>query len=297
MHGGPGSGSSPGARCHFDPAAYQAVLFDQRGCGRSRPLASELGADLRANTTDHLVADLERLRKHLGIGRWVVAGISWGATLALVYAQRHPERVLAMALGAVTTSTRREIEWITRDVGRIFPREWAQLLELVPQQERSGDLAAAYARLLENPDRVVREDAARAWCAWEDIHVSMAPDWTPNPRYHNPTFRMVFARLVTHYWSHDCFLGDGEILARMPRLATIPGVLIHGRYDVSSPLDTAWALRDSWPASKLVILDDAGHGGGGFPGELAGALDSFRDLRRPPGSGTSAGRPEDAGTR
>lgn len=275
LHGGPGSGSTSGARRYFDRTRYRAVLFDQRGCGRSRPLAGDPGADLSTNTTAHLVADIERLREHLRVDRWVVVGISWGVTLALVYAQAHPARVSAMVLGAVTSGTRRETEWITRDMGRLFPAEWEVFNAHVPPAERQGDLAAAYARLLADPDAGTREAAARAWCTWEDTHVSLMPGWTPNPRYEDPTFRMVFARLVTHYWSHGCFLTDGQILAGMDRLAGIPAVLIHGRHDVSGPLDTAWSLHRRWASSRLVVVDDAGHGGGSFADELTAALDSF----------------------
>lgn len=278
LHGGPGGGSTPGARRYFDPHAYRAVLFDQRGCGRSRPLAGDLDADLSTNTTIHLVRDIERLREHLGIDRWVVVGISWGVTLALVYAQAHPDRVAAMVLGAVTAGTRRETDWITRDMGRIFPREWDAFVAAVPPAERGGDLSAAYARLLADPNPNVREGAARAWCAWEDTHVSLVPGWTPSPRYADPAFQMVFARLVTHYWSHGCFLADGQVLAGMKRLAGIPATMVHGRYDVSGPLDIPWALHQAWRGSRLVVLDDAGHGGGSFARELSTALDSFRIL-------------------
>ncbi|MGH3934057.1 MAG: prolyl aminopeptidase [Pseudonocardiaceae bacterium] len=278
LHGGPGSGCTPGARRNFDPSTYRAVLFDQRGCGRSRPLANQPGTDLSTNTTAHLVEDLERLREHLGIDRWIVVGVSWGVTLGLVYAQHHPERVIAMVLGAVTAGTRRETDWITRDMGRVFPREWEEFAAAVPEADRDGDLAAGYARLLADPDPRVRARAALRWCTWEDTHVSLMPGWAPNPRYEDPDFRMVFARLVTHYWSHGCFLQDGEILTNMHRLEPIPAVLIHGRYDVSGPLDTAWHLHRAWPGSRLVVLDDAGHGGGSFTSELVTALDGVRTL-------------------
>ncbi|MFN8439839.1 MAG: prolyl aminopeptidase [Caldilineaceae bacterium] len=276
LHGGPGSGCSTRSRRYFDPNAYHAVLFDQRGCGRSLPLASDFATGLRTNNTDHLIADIETLREQLRIDRWVVVGVSWGVTLALVYAQRYPERVKAMVLGAVTAGTQREISWITRDMGRIFPREWERFAALVPEAERGGDLTAAYARLLADPDPTVREQAAFEWCRWEDTHVSLMPDWEPDPRYEDAEFRFLFARLVTHYWSHGCFLTDGEIMAGMPRLADIPAVLIHGRWDVSGPLDTAWALHRAWPKSELQILDEAGHGGVGFPEAMATALDQFR---------------------
>lgn len=152
LHGGPGSGCRPGARCNFDPSAYRAVMFDQRGCGRSRPLANAPDAELSTNTTPQLVEDIERLREYLGIDRWVVVGGSWGVTLGLVYAQRHPERVIAMVLAAVTSGTQREIDWITRDMGRVFPREWERFVSTVAPAERDGDLSAAYARMLAHPD-------------------------------------------------------------------------------------------------------------------------------------------------
>lgn len=275
LHGGPGSGASVRARRYFNPDGYRAVLFDQRGCGRSQPLVSAPDADLRTNDTDRLIGDIEMLREHLAIDQWVVSGGSWGVTLALVYAQRYPTRVKAMVLGAVTQGTWREIDWITRQMGRIFPREWAQFVALVPESERNGNLAAAYARLLANPDPEIREQAARAWCQWEDTHVSLMPDWQPDPRYDDPEFRMIFARLVTHYWGHNCFLADGEIMAGMHRLADIPAVLIHGRWDISGPVDTALALHQAWPQSELQILDEAGHGGMGFSEAMTAALDRF----------------------
>ncbi len=277
LHGGPGSGSSVNARRNFDPAAYRVVLFDQRGCGRSRPLASAPDADLSTNTTAHLIADIEQVRERLEIERWVVVGVSWGVTLGIAYAQRHPNAVRAMVLAAVTSADRHEIDWIVRDMGRIFPLEWDDFASLVPAAERDGNLPAAYARLLADPDPAVRERAARAWCTWEDTHVSLLPGFTPNPRYQDPDFRLLFARLVTHYWGHYCFLPDGDQLARMDAIADIPAVLIHGRYDVSGPLDTAWHLHQRWPASRLVVLEDAGHGGAGFPEAIVAATDSFRD--------------------
>jgi proline iminopeptidase len=277
LHGGPGSGCTTGIRRSFDPVAYRAVLFDQRGCGRSRPLADSAAADLSTNTTQHLIGDIERLREHLGIDRWVVAGGSWGVTLALAYAQRHPERVRAMVLAAVTSGTRRETDWITRDMRRVFPREWDAYAAEVPESERDGDLCAAYARLLADPDPAVTARAALAWCAWEDTHVSLAPGATPHLRYADPTFRQVFARLVTHYWSNGCFLDDAPILPAMDRIADVPAVLIHGRYDVSGPLDTAWDLHNAWPASRLVVCEDDGHGGRAMTVAMVDALNGFRD--------------------
>jgi proline iminopeptidase len=276
LHGGPGSGFFPGTCRSFDPAAYRVVLFDQRGCGRSRPLADSAAADLSTNTTQHLLDDIELLREHLGIERWLVSGGSWGVTLALAYAQRHPDRVTAMVLAAVTAGTRRETDWITRDMRRVFPREWDAYAAEVPESERDGDLCVAYARLLASPDPAVTARAAEQWCGWEDTHVSLAPGWQPWPRYQDPTFRQVFARLVTHYWANGCFLDDTPIVAGMDRIADIPGALIHGRYDVSGPLDTAWDLHRAWPASRLVVCEDAGHGGTEMTSAMVDALDGFR---------------------
>lgn len=279
LHGGPGAGSSPGSRQIFDPLAYRAVIFDQRGCGRSLPLADHFGADLSTNTTGHLLRDIEQLRTHLGIDRWVVAGASWGVTLALAYAQAYPERVTAMVLAAVTSGTRRETDWITRDMRRVFPREWDAFAAVVPEPDRHGDLSAAYARLLADPDPQISDRAAEHWCAWEDTHVSLTPNWEPNPRFEDRVFRQVFARLVTHYWANGCFLTEGQIAANMHRIATIPAVLIHGRYDVSGPLDTAWDLHQAWPSSHLIVLDDSGHGGTDMIAAVVEALNEFRGPR------------------
>lgn len=275
LHGGPGSGCTVGARRFFDPETFRAVLFDQRGCGRSLPLASGPDVDLTVNTTAHILDDIERLREHLGIERWLVSGLSWGVSLGLVYAQAFPGRVIAMALGAVTGGTSLEIEWITRAMGRIFPREWEEFVAPLPVEERDGNLPAAYARLLADPDPAVRENAALQWCRWEDVHVSLMPGWTPSVRYQNPDFRRVMTRLVTHYWANDCFLAPNQILDGMDRLAEIPAILVHGLYDISGPLDTAWAIHQRWPGSELVVLDGAGHGGGGFNEAIVEALNSL----------------------
>jgi proline iminopeptidase len=259
LHGGPGSGCNPGMRRLFDPGAYRVVLFDQRGCGRSRPNAADPATDLSVNTTHHLLGDIERLRRHLGVERWLVFGGSWGTTLGLAYAERHPDRVTEVVLVGIGTTRRHEVDWLTRRVGRLFPEQWARFRDGVPAADRDGDLAEAYARLLADPDPAVRERAARDWCRWEDSHVSVRPDHRPDPRYDDPVFRMTFARLVTHYWRHAAFLEDGALLAGAGRLAGIPGVLVHGRLDVSSPLDIAWELARAWPDAELVVLDEAGH--------------------------------------
>lgn len=275
LHGGPGSGFSPGQRRFFDPVAYKTVLFDQRGSGRSRPLASGPDADLSANTTQRLIADIEALRELHGVERWTILGLSWGTTLALAYAQAHPGRVDALVLGLVTTTSRREVEWITQDVGRIFPREWERFTSAIPARLRHLRPVDAYATLLMDPDPAVHEHAAREWCAWEDAHVSLAPGFEPNSRYEDPEFRLRFARLVTHYWRRHAFLDEDQLLRDAATLNGIPGVLIHGRFDVSSPLETPWQLSRRWSTSRLQILDDAGHGGASLPGAVVGALNEF----------------------
>jgi proline iminopeptidase len=279
LHGGPGSGCSPGMRRLFDPARYRVVLLDQRNSGRSTPWAGGPEVDLSANTTQHLVADLERLREHLGIARWLVWGGSWGVTLALAYAEAHPERVSELVLAAVTSGRRRETDWITRDVGRVFPREWERFRDVVPAAERNGDLAAAYSRLLHSPAPAVRAHAAAEWCLWEDTHVSLAPDAEPYLSVADPAVQLAIARIVTHYWSQGCFLEEGQLLRDAGRLAGIPGVLVHGRFDVSSPLETAWELHRAWPGSELVVLGDAGHGGSSMTEATVAATDRFADRR------------------
>lgn len=261
LHGGPGSGCSPGARRAFDPARHRIVLFDQRNCGRSTPSAGDGAVDLASNTTSHLLADIERLREYLGIRRWLLRGSSWGSTLALAYAQDHPERVSGIVLSALATTTRREIDWITRGVGAFFPREWARFVAGVPEAERDGCLAEAYHRLLMQDDPAVRDRAARNWCDWEMAIVAVQPGHRPHPRYADPTFRLGFARLVTHYWRDAAWLEEGILLRQMDRLAGIPGVLIHGRIDLGNPLATAWELHRAWAGSELVVLEEAGHDG------------------------------------
>lgn len=275
LHGGPGGGSTPGMRRSFDPSAYRIVQFDQRGCGRSTPHAADWPVDLTVNTTHHLVADIERLREHLGIERWMVWGGSWGTTLALAYAEAHPQHVTEMVLSSVVTTSRAEVAWITRSMRRIFPAEWEEFRDGVPADERDGDLSAAYARLLADPDPAIRERAAVDWCRWEDTHVATYPGHRPNRRYEDPRFRTAFATLVTHYWSNAAFLADGELLDGIERLRGIPAVLIHGRLDISGPADVAWEVSRRWPGSELILLGDAGHGGGSTTAANVTATDRF----------------------
>jgi proline iminopeptidase len=260
LHGGPGQGCAPRMRRAFDPRLYRIILFDQRGCGRSTPHASGLETDMKFNTLEHLLGDMEALRAHLGIQRWLVSGGSWGSTLALAYAQRHPERVSEIVLQNVTTSRRAEAKWLYCDVARFFPEAWERFRGHVPEAERDGDVFAAYARRMEHPFPTARLAAARAWCAWEDAVLSLEPAAEASLLGSLPMNDMLaFVRICTHYLRHGAWLEEEALIRDAHRLAGIPGVLIHGRRDMTCPLDTAWALAHAWPDAELVILDDAGH--------------------------------------
>lgn len=262
LHGGPGSGSTPGGRRNWDPSRYLIVQFDQRNCGRSTPSASDPSIPLAANTTQHLVADLERLREHLNVERWVVWGGSWGCTLALAYAEQHPDRVRAMILVSVTMTRRSDVHWLYHEIGRYLPGEWSQFRDGVPEAERDGDLVAAYDRLLNHSgDPDVQRRAAQQWCDWEDAAVSLEPGWRPSERYLDSGFRMQFARIVTHYFSHGAWLDESQLLRNVHRLADIPGVLIHGRFDLGAPIDVPWLLTQAWPDARLEVVSTAGHQG------------------------------------
>lgn len=275
VHGGPGSGCTPWARRYFDPEKYRIILFDQRGCGRSRPLISQR-VHLEANTTQHLIRDMDALREHLSVERWVLFGGSWGTTLALAYAQSHPQHVAGLVLACVTTTSRREVDWVTSSVGCIFPREFERLASHIPERLQNARIVDAYAELLFDGNPAVSAAAATEWCAWEDAHVSLAPGHTPNRRFQDPEYRLRIARLVTHYWRHAAFLEDEQLVRNAASLSGIPGVLLHGRYDVSSPMETAWQLHKRWNGSELEIVDDAGHGHGSLPERILAALDRFR---------------------
>ncbi len=216
LHGGPGSGCTVGMRRSFDPNAYRIVLLDQRGAGRSTPRVTT-DTDLSTNTTDHLIADLERLRTHLGIERWLVWGASWGTTLALAYAERHPERVSELVLASIALTRPSDIHWLYHETGRFFPEQWERFREGVPEQERDGDLVASYNRLLnEDPDPEVRRRAALCWCDWEDAVLSLESGWAPSERFADPAFRITFARIVAHYFHHRAWLRHDELLQGLP---------------------------------------------------------------------------------
>lgn len=267
LHGGPGGGLRASHYRHrFDLARTRVVGLEQRGCGRSTPHASEPSTSLTANTTAHLVEDIERLREHHGIEAWIVDGVSWGATLALAYAQAHPERVLGVVLVAVTTTSREEVDWVTEGMRAVFPEAWARFAGHAEDAgagfERGRTrLVEAYSRLLESPDPAVRDAASQEWALWEDTHVSIGTGgFRRDPRWDDARFRLAFARLTAHYWSHDGFC-DPPLLDRMDRLEGVPGVLVHGRRDISSPAVTAWRLHRAWPGSRLVVDEGDGHGG------------------------------------
>lgn len=265
LHGGPGGAPWTGGRRWFDPARYRIVAFHQRMAGRSTPSASEPMRPLTANTTHHLIGDIERLRTLLAIDRWLVCGASWGVTLGLAYAQRFPARVTEMVLVSVTMTRPADVRWLYHHAGRFFPAEWRRFragATAAGGAADGSDLVAAYHHLLhEHPEAPVRERAARDWCDWEDAVVSLEEGWTPNPRYDDPAFRMAFARIVTHYFHHAAWLEDGELLRNARRLAGIPGVLVHGRFDLSGPPDVAWLLAEAWPGAQLHLVR-TGHAGG-----------------------------------
>ncbi|MFI6500164.1 prolyl aminopeptidase [Nonomuraea typhae] len=261
VHGGPGAGCTAGPRRTFDPERYRIILFDQRNCGRSRPHAADPATDLTGNTTRHLIADMEQLREHLGVDQWLLYGGSWGSTLMLAYAQEHPERVSEMVIVSVTMTRRYETDWLYDGVGRFFPEQRQRFREGVPEAGR-GDVLAAYARRMADPDPEVRNKAAVDWMTWEDAVISLEVNGKPG-NYSNrpPDALLAMARICAHYFSNGAWLEEGVLLKRAHRLAGIPGVLIHGRFDLGSPLENAWELAQAWPDARLVVVEDSGHTG------------------------------------
>ncbi len=254
LHGGPGGGCSPTMRRFFDPASYRVILFDQRGCGRSKPAAS-----VRANTTSHLIADIELIRETLGIKRWIVFGGSWGATLALAYAQAHPDRAAYLVLRGVFTGTQTELQWFYGGgAARFFPELWAEFIRPIPEDER-GDLIAAYARRLFSGNPHEENRYARAWTRWENTLASIetrgiAMGDSPGD------YARAFARLENHYFNNGCFLGeDGALLRGLSLMRNIPGTIVQGRFDMICPPHTAWELHSGWGMSRLEMVPVAGH--------------------------------------
>ncbi|ADM08278.1 proline iminopeptidase chain A [Parvularcula bermudensis HTCC2503] len=275
-HGGPGGGSTPSMRRFFDPHRYRIVLFDQRGCGRSTP-----HAELRDNTTWDLVSDMEALRAHLGIDRWQVFGGSWGSTLALAYALTHPDRVRELVLRGIFTLRRAELLWFYQEGANwLFPEGWQAFLAPIPEEER-GDMMAAYYRRLTGSDRATQITAAKAWSVWEGSTVSLRPSPERMAGFSAETFALAFARIECHYFVNGGFFAqDDWILDQAPRLAELPGVIVQGRYDVVTPMRTAWELHRRWPGSELDIAPEAGHAASepGIVDRLIRATDRFADL-------------------
>ncbi len=273
VHGGPGAGADARARRFFDPRRYRIVLFDQRGCGRSRPHAS-----LEQNTTWDLVADMERLREHLEIDRWLVFGGSWGSTLSLAYAERHPERVTELVLRGIFMLRRKELEWFYQEgASAIFPDRWEPYLAAIPAAER-GDLMRAYYRRLTGPDPATARDAARAWAVWEGSTSFLFPDEDNAARWAEDRFALAVARIECHYFVNAGFLdGEDQLLREVDRIRHIPAVIVQGRYDVVCPMMTAWELHQAWPEAAFHVVPDAGHSAlePGITHELVKATDGF----------------------
>ncbi len=271
VHGGPGSGFVGWRPRSLDPQRYRIIVFDQRNCGRSTPHASDPSADMHLNTTQHLIADMERLREHLGVDKWLLRGSSWGVTLSLAYAQRHPERVSGMIMASVATTRRSDLDWLYRGVGRFFPEAWARFRDhagagsfRLPTDTEPPieDLLMTYFRLMEDPDPLVRARAATEWLAWEDAVISQESNGSPGAYSDRPDdARLAFVRICSHYFANGAFLDDGVLVREADKLAGIPGILIHGRNDLGGPPLGAWELARAWPGSELIIIEDSGHTG------------------------------------
>ncbi len=256
----------PGVRPECDAASIQirirlssSISEVVAGADRKRVIWI---SDLSANTTEHLLADIECLRQHLGIDRWLLYGGSWGCTLGLAYAEHFPHRVSEIVMVSITMTRRSDIDWLYHGVGAFFPEQWAHFRAGVPPADRDGDLIEAYHRLLMHPDPAIHLKAAKDWCTWESALVSVDPDSKPEPRRLKPSFQLAFTRIVTHYFRHNAWLEDGILLREAGSLAGIPGILIHGRLDFSGPLVTAWELAQAYPDSELVVVNNAGHSTG-----------------------------------
>jgi len=273
VHGGPGGGSLPHHRRYYNPSFWRIVLYDQRGAGRSTPVA-----DIVDNTTAHLVADLERLREHLRIERWVLFGGSWGSTLALAYAEAHPERVLGLVLRGVFLATRAEIDWFMHGMRHVYPEAWRAFAEFLPARER-GDLLRSYYARLTNPDPAVHMPAARTWDRYESACSTLIPRADGLARHDDDGAALAIARIEAHYFVHDGFLADGALLAGVDRIRHLPCTIVQGRYDVICPPVTADALAQAWPEADYVVVPDAGHSvrEPGITRELVYAVNRMQD--------------------
>jgi proline iminopeptidase len=254
LHGGPGGATGPGNRRLFDPALYDVMMFDQRGCGKSTPHAS-----IEANTTWHLVADIERLRELMGVETWLVFGGSWGSTLALAYSETHPERVSELVLRGIYTLTRAELDWYYQfGVSEMFPDKWERFIAPVPEEERH-EMMAAYRRRLTGTDREEQLRCAVAWSTWEGETITLLPNPDYSDHFYDPEFALAFARIENHFFVHAGWLEEGQLLRDAYKLKDIPGVIIHGRYDMPCPAKYAWQLHKAWPKADFHLIEGAGH--------------------------------------
>ena len=272
LHGGPGGGISPDHRRLFDPERYDVLLFDQRGCGRSTPHAS-----LDANSTWHLVADIERLRVMMGADQWLVFGGSWGSALALAYAQSHPDHVSELVLRGIFTLRRQEIDWYYQEgASRIYPDKWERFLAPIAEKDR-GDLLHAYHQILTGEDRTAQVAAARAWSVWEGETIRLLPDAGLSATHDEDAFALAFARIENHFFVHRGWLEEGQLIRDAGKLRDIPGVIVQGRYDMACPAETAWALHRAWPEARFEMIEGAGHAYNepGILDALIRATDSF----------------------
>lgn len=259
LHGGPGGASSPDQRRVFDPAKYRIVLFDQRGCGKSLPHASVPEADLSTNTTWHIVADIEALRVHLGIDRWLVCGGSWGSALALAYAGKHRERVAELVLRGIFTLRKSELDWFYEGgAANVYPDLWEGFVAPVPEDQR-GRLIEAYSRLLNDPDPAVHVPAAKAWARWESSAITLLPNEELVEHFTEDAFAVAFARIENHFFMNAGWFDDGQLIDEAAKLTDVPGVIIQGRYDMCTPATTAWDLHRAWPEAEFRMIPDAGH--------------------------------------
>jgi proline iminopeptidase len=272
VHGGPGGGCTTDNRRFFDPSRYRIVLFDQRGCGRSRP-----HAELEHNTTQALVQDMEHIRETLGIERWVVFGGSWGSTLALVYAEAHPQRVMALILRGIFLVTAAELNWFYQDgIQHLFPDHFEEFVTPIPMAERK-DLIRAYYRRLTSDDVATRRSTAEVWSLFEARCSTLMPSESVVDHFSEPDVAMAIARIESHYFVHDCFLAPNQIIRDAPRIRKIPGVIVQGRYDVVCPASAAWQLHKAWPTAQFRLIPDAGHASSepGICSALVEATDEF----------------------
>ncbi|GAB2919900.1 prolyl aminopeptidase [Nonomuraea fastidiosa] len=279
LHGGPGGGCSASHRRQWDPERYRIVLFDQRNCGRSLPHASDPATDLSTNTTWHLVADMERLREHLGIERWQVFGGSWGSALALAYAQTHPGRVTELILRGIFTLRPQELHWFYQEgASYVFPDLWERFLEPIPEDER-GDLMAAYRRRLEGDDDAARLAAARAWSQWEGGTVTLLPDPELVDDFGEARKAVAFARIENHYFTHGGWFEPEQLIRDVHKIRHIPAVIVQGRQDMCTPVATAWDLHKAWPEAEFHLVAGAGHAYSepGILDRLIAATDGFAD--------------------